>query len=98
MKVVARGYRPPSGAGEIDLVAWDSATLVFVEVKSRQTAAFGSPDRNVDEDKRRALLAAARDYARRAGAPWDAVRFDLVTVVFGDPPAIDHRPGAFRYT
>ncbi len=95
--VVARNYRPPSGSDEIDLVAWDGPALVFVEVKSRDTAAFGSPDRNVDREKRFALERAARDYARRAGVVWDSVRFDLVTVLLRNPPAIDHRRNAFRY-
>jgi len=93
--IVARNYRPPSGAGEIDLVAWHRETLVFVEVKSRTTDEFGSPLRNVDQEKRRALLRAARHYARRAGVPWERVRFDLLSVVFSKPPAITHFPDAF---
>jgi putative endonuclease len=93
--IVARNYRPPSGAGEIDLVAWHSGTLVFVEVKSRTTDDFGSPLRNVDQEKRTALLRAARHYARRAGVPWERVRFDLLSVVFSEPPAMTHFPDAF---
>ncbi|HUJ20691.1 MAG TPA: YraN family protein, partial [Bryobacteraceae bacterium] len=37
MAVVARNYRMASGAGEVDLIGWERDTLVFVEVKSRQT-------------------------------------------------------------
>jgi len=79
--VVARNYRPPSGKGEIDLVAWHREKLVFVEVKTRATAEFGEPDRAVDAEKRLHLTRAARDYARRAGVEWDHVRFDIVSVV-----------------
>lgn len=67
--IAARNYRPRSGHGEIDLVGWDGDTLVFVEVKSRHSAEFGDPDRNVDQQKRRALFYAAMEYARRADVP-----------------------------
>ena len=67
--MVARNYRTKSGHGEIDLVAWQSGTLVFVEVKTRSTADFGEPDRAVDVEKRENLRRAARDYARRAEIP-----------------------------
>jgi putative endonuclease len=93
--VVARNYRPPSGRGEIDLVAWHRDTLVFVEVKSRSKDEYGAPDRNVDQEKRAALLRAGRDYARRADVPWEHVRFDLVSIVFTEPPAISHSADAF---
>jgi putative endonuclease len=93
--VVARNYRPPSGGGEIDLVAWQGDTLVFVEVKSRGNDEYGAPDRNVDQEKRAALLRAGRDYARRAGVPWERVRFDLLSILFTEPPSINHRADAF---
>ncbi|HOL73950.1 MAG TPA: YraN family protein, partial [Bryobacteraceae bacterium] len=81
---------------EIDLVAWERDTLVFVEVKTRHSVEFGVPERNVDAEKRNALLRAARDYARRAGVPWERVRFDLVSVVLSDPPAFTHTRDAFK--
>lgn len=90
MTVVARNYRTPSGSGEIDLVAWEKDTLVFVEVKSRTSADFGPPERAIDEEKMRKLVRAARDYARRGEVPWDNVRFDVVTVVFDTPPSVTH--------
>jgi putative endonuclease len=96
MTVVARNYRPPGGGGEVDLVAWDGETLVFVEVKSRSTDEFGSPERNIGEAKRAALTRAARAYARRAGAPWERVRFDIVSVLFSPKPRVEHRKDAWR--
>ena len=95
LTVVARNWRPSAGPGEIDLVAWEGERLVFVEVKARARDEFGAPERNVDAQKRDALLRAARNYARRAGVPWERARFDLVAVVFSDPPAISHRKDAF---
>jgi putative endonuclease len=94
-KVVARNYRRRSGGGEIDLVAWDRETLVFVEVKTRRTDEYGSPDRAVDHEKRLALVRAAREYARRANVEWPYVRFDVVSVVMSDPPSVSHTRDAF---
>lgn len=94
-RVVARNYRARSGAGEIDLVAWERDTLVFVEVKSRSTDEFGAPDRAIDGEKRMALVRAAREYARRANVEWRRVRFDTVSVVLADPPALMHARDAF---
>ena len=96
MTVVARNWQPSVGQGEIDLVAWEGERLVFVEVKARGRDDFGAPERNVDAEKREAVTRAARNYARRAGVEWERVRFDLVSVVFSDPPAISHRKDAFR--
>lgn len=96
MKVVARNWRPSAGSGEVDLVAWERATLVFVEVKARHSEEYGAPERNVDREKREALNAASRNYARRAGVPWERVRHDLVSVVLSDPPKITHLKDAFR--
>lgn len=93
--IVARRYRPRSGGGEIDLVAWHGETLVFVEVKTRATAEFGTPDRAVDTDKEHYLRRAGRDYARRAAVDWDRVRFDIVSVVLTKPPLIEWFPDAF---
>jgi putative endonuclease len=95
MRIVARNYRTPSGRGEIDLVAWDGPTLVFIEVKARRSEEHGAPDRAVDGAKRRSLMGAAHGYARRAKVSWDNVRFDVVSVVLGEPPSVTHRRDAF---
>jgi putative endonuclease len=94
--VVARNYRTKSGHGEIDLVAWHSGTLVFVEVKTRATAGFGDPGRAVDVEKRENLRRAARDYARRAEIPWEKTRFDIVSIVLEDKTRLEWTRGAFR--
>lgn len=94
--VVARNYRPPAGGLEIDLVAWDGPTLVFVEVKTRAREDFGSPDAAVDSEKQRFLERAARDYARRAEVAWERVRFDIVNVRLGKPTRLELRKDAFH--
>jgi putative endonuclease len=92
--VVARNYRPRSGHGEIDLVVRDREKLVFVEVKTRESEAFGEPERAVDAEKQLHLLSAAREYARRANVEWQQVRFDIVSVVLS-PRRVEWRRDAF---
>lgn len=94
--IVARNYRMRSRSGEIDVVAWQGETLVFVEVKTRASAEFGEPEAAVDAEKRSRLQRAARDYARRANVNWDQTRFDIVSIVLGRPPRIEWLRNAFR--
>ena len=77
--ILARRYR--TRAGELDIVAADGLTLVFVEVKARASADFGSAAAAVTPVKRRKLCAMAVDYiARRRIGPDIPCRFDVVTV------------------
>jgi putative endonuclease len=93
--IVARNYRTESGSGEVDLIGWDGAALVFVEVKSRTGDEYGAPDRAIGPDKKTALVRAARNYARHAEVPWEQVRFDVVNVLLRTPPAVTHFRDAF---
>ena len=94
--VVARNYRTRNGAREIDIVAWEGETLVFVEVKTRSTADFGEPDRAMDVQKREHLRRAAAEYGWRAGVAPEMARFDVVSIVLGKPVRIDWIRDAFR--
>jgi putative endonuclease len=93
--IVARNFRPRNGAGEIDLVAWDHDTLVFVEVKSRASDEFGAPGRAVDPEKQDHLVRAAGEYARRAGVEWNRIRFDIVSILLTEPARIEVLRDAF---
>lgn len=95
MTVVARNHRTRTGSGEVDLIAWDRDVLVFIEVKSRASEQYGSPERAVDEEKRWRLMRAAGDYVRNAEIPWSQVRFDLVSVVFTTPATVTHHTDVF---
>jgi putative endonuclease len=90
--VAARNWRPPQGGGEIDIVAWEGAELVFVEVKTRREDALSAPERAMGVEKIDALRRAARDYVRRSGADPAQVRFDVIAV---EGVTIDHLRGAF---
>ncbi len=96
LTIVARNFRQRAGRGELDLVARDRGTLVFVEVKTRASADFGSPGRAVGTDKERDLRRAAGEYLRRSGIAPDQARFDLINIVLTRPPAIEWIKDAFR--
>lgn len=87
--IVARNYRLSSGDGEADIIAWDKDKLVFVEVKTRETAKFGPPERAIGEEKRQHMLRIARQYTRKSKTPWEQIRFDIVSVILTRPPKIE---------
>ena len=93
-RLLARNWTGPRLA-EVDIVATDGERTVFVEVKSRQGEEHGSPERAVDVIKQVAQRRAARAWARSARIDVQAIRFDLVTVVFSNPPRIEHQPDAW---
>lgn len=93
--VVARNWRAEDGSGELDLVAWDGATLVVVEVKTRSSSDYGAPEDAVDTEKRDHLKRTAARFAREADVAFDRIRFDIVSVLLGGKPRIEHLRGAF---
>jgi putative endonuclease len=95
-RILARNWTGPHLA-EADIVASDQGRTVFVEVKSRADDSFGSPERAMDDLKILAQRRAARAWARRAGIEASEIRFDLVTVVFTNPPRIEHFPDAWSF-
>ena len=93
-RIVAANYR--CSWGEIDLVAEDGKELVFVEVRTRRTASYGSPQESITRQKAEHLHATALHYLQDRAAvlctgdcQW---RIDLVSVVLesGQGPQIDH--------
>ncbi len=83
--------------GEIDVVARRGDLLVFVEVRSREDAAFGSPEDTVGPRKRLRIAAAARRYLSQVSTDtWREARFDVIAIEgTGDSAALRHYPGAF---
>lgn len=67
--------------GEIDLILRDGPDLVFCEVKTRRTAAFGSPAAAVDHRKVRRLRQLASRWLTESGVRAERIRFDVVEVL-----------------
>ena len=78
-KVLVRNYESP--LGEIDLIAKEKGTLVFVEVKTRSSDAMGSPAEGVTHFKRRQIVKTAQHYVKRYGIHHVSCRFDVVSVL-----------------
>lgn len=84
LAILARNYR--CRQGEIDLIAQEGDTVVFVEVRSRNRQDYGSAAESITPTKQRRIVAAARHYlARLPHMP--ACRFDAVTLDAGGEPA-----------
>jgi putative endonuclease len=85
LRITARNYR--SRYGEIDLIAREGMTVVFVEVRSRASEIYGGAAASITAAKREKLLKTARHYL--AGiTPLPPCRFDAVLVT-GEPPRIE---------
>ena len=96
LKVLAGNYR--CDAGEIDIIALDHETLVFVEVKTRSSDASVLPEASVDTDKKKHIRAVARHYlAAHPQARRFQTRYDTISIVWpaGESPTIRHLVGAF---
>jgi putative endonuclease len=91
LKILARNYR--CRLGEIDLVAREGDTTVFVEVRSRRSSAFGGAAASITAAKRQRLLKAARHYISRQRA-LPQCRFDAL-LIQGEPPCIEWLRNAF---
>jgi putative endonuclease len=86
LAIVSRNYR--CRGGEIDIVARDGPTLVFVEVRMRRNRSFGGPAESITFAKRRRLRLAAQHYlARLASEP--PCRFDAVLLEALDAERIE---------
>ncbi|MHB8901210.1 MAG: YraN family protein [Thermoguttaceae bacterium] len=96
LRIVGRRVR--TGLGELDLVAVDGRTVVFVEVKTRQSDQHGHPAEAVDLAKQRRLTRLATAYLKRHGLLNHAARFDVVAVTWPDGvrPRIEHIRNAFE--
>ena len=91
MRIVTQNYH--CRLGEIDIVARDGATTVFVEVRRRASSAFGGAAASITAKKRARLLRAARHYLSRLQfAP--PCRFDAL-LIEGEPPRIEWVRDAF---
>jgi putative endonuclease len=77
-RVAARNYR--AAGGEIDLVAVDGGTVVFVEVKRRSGPGAGAPEESVDDRKQERIRRAAEAFANQYRAGDRKMRFDVIAI------------------
>jgi putative endonuclease len=93
--ILIRNYRQK--CGEIDIIAEEKGTLVFVEVKTRNNMTFGSPFAAITEKKQRQIGRVAQDYLTRHKLFNRPARFDVVSVLMDKdrPPVIELLSNAF---
>ena len=87
-KIIDKNYR--TRAGEIDIIAKDQKSFVFVEVKTRSDARFGHPEQNVHFHKMRHFLSSVQVYLLENNIR-DPFRLDVVSIDLSHkPPEIIH--------
>ncbi len=94
-RILIRNYVCP--AGEIDIVALDGDTIVFVEVKTRKSTSAAFPEANVTYQKQKQLTRTAKMFLTIKSLQHRPCRFDVVAVVMNDreKPVIEHFIDAF---
>lgn len=93
-RILEQGWR--YRRAEVDLIAMQQRTLVFIEVKTRSSTAFGQPEDFVTGHKEDLLAAAAHAYIDHIDHDWE-VRFDIISILYLDEQAysIKHIEDAF---
>ena len=93
-KILLQNYTCP--VGEIDIVARDKKTIVFVEVKTRRSMSYGSARMAITPQKKRKISMAALYYLKTNQKLDQGARFDVITVQTSDRgKSIDHIQNAF---
>jgi putative endonuclease len=94
-KIIEQNYR--SRMGEIDIIAKDGKTIVFVEVKSRRSIRYGSPKWAVTPKKQRKISMVALHYLKATQQTDTKARFDVVAITSNqDEPQIEIVENAFE--
>jgi putative endonuclease len=81
-KILERNYSTP--AGEIDLIALHEGTIVFIEVKTRTSNAYGAPELAVNPRKQRRMVKTALGYLKYKKLHQMPCRFDVVAITAAD--------------
>ncbi|HEX4414703.1 MAG TPA: YraN family protein [Lacipirellulaceae bacterium] len=99
MRIIERGYDSP--LGEIDIIAVDDRTVVFVEVKTRTSGDAGHPTEAIDRTKQRRMTQAALAFLKSKRLLQQPARFDVIAITWpadAREPAIEHFKNAFAPT
>ena len=93
-KILEKNFR--NRYGELDIIALDQDTYVFVEVKTRKGVSFGLPEEAVTARKQKQVTRAAMGYLSHHDLLDSAVRFDVVSVLITKiKPQVSHIVNAF---
>jgi putative endonuclease len=94
-KIITKGFR--WHRGEIDAIALDRETIVFVEVKARGPGSLGFPEESVNSKKQRQIRKIAEAYLALNKLEDVACRFDVISLVFDETGSysISHIKDAF---
>ncbi|MFQ6108072.1 MAG: YraN family protein [Candidatus Aminicenantales bacterium] len=78
-QIVTRGFR--LFRGEIDIIAHDKSTLVFIEVKTRRSLEFGPPEESVTAAKQKQIRKIAQGFLALHGIKDVECRFDVLSLI-----------------
>ena len=99
-RILARSVDSP--LGELDIIAVEGRTIVFVEVKTRASIDAGPPADAIDERKMKRMTQAALAYLKSQGLLKYSARFDVVAIIWPAgarrPASIEHFQNAFEAT
>lgn len=95
-KILRSNYR--NALGEVDLIALDGKTIVFVEVKTNTSDEFGAPEDRVDQRKQKQIAKSALGFLKEIPARNLDYRFDVIGIqLYKDArPKIEHYKNAFE--
>ena len=77
-EIIERNYRCPFG--EVDIVAREGGSIVFIEVKSRRSEIYGEPEASVGIEKQKKISRISMDYLQKKRLSPGSVRFDVIAV------------------
>ncbi|MCL2203647.1 MAG: YraN family protein [Defluviitaleaceae bacterium] len=94
LRIRARNYRAKTG--EIDLIANDGETIIFIEVKARTSLKYGHPREAVTPAKQQRIMRTAQHYIALHRLHNNALRFDVVEIIVAQGEIhIEHIENAF---
>lgn len=95
-RVVSKNFK--NDLGEVDIIAWDNKTIVFIEVKTRSSDLYGSPLEAVGKHKQKQLVRVAQSFLKQNRIYDTDARFDVIGIICEDKlyPEIQHVKNAFE--
>lgn len=95
IRVLERNFRCPGG--EIDIIARDGRTILFIEVRSKRSQKFGTPEGSITPAKMKKISRAARWYLKKSGLENSPARIDVIAIIWdGGEPLFNWIVNAFE--